>query len=263
MQQQMTDLRKRVNLRQQWVQLGVAAAGVIAPLIARWTDLRATERARALAEEAQARLKSTRELAPRARADAQRQLSGMLRAGPLAARKKGSARLWLIGAGVGLVAAGAGAYVLVRRRMAAASEEPLVELPITVANGKAGYANGTVSTAQRRAQTSATASAAHSATSAATPTRPVVVEPTVQTGGGATLTPEGAPAGVVKPEEAPFIGNIRTMIYHEANAENLPAEENRIYFASEQEAIDADYRRDRDEVPRSDTSAARTEEHAE
>lgn len=256
MQQQMTDLRKRVNLRQQWVQLGVAAAGVIAPLIARWTDLRATERARALAEEAQARLKSTRELAPRARADAQRQLSGLLREGPLAARKKGSARLWLIGAGVGLVAAGAGAYVLVRRRMAAAGEEPLVELPITVANGKAGYANGAVSAAHHRAQTSATASAA-------TPTRPVVVEPTVQTGGGATLTPEGAPAGVVKPEEAPFIGNIRTMIYHEANAENLPAEENRIYFASEQEAIDADYRRDRDELPRSDTSAARTEEHAE
>jgi methylphosphotriester-DNA--protein-cysteine methyltransferase len=51
------------------------------------------------------------------------------------------------------------------------------------------------------------------------------------------------------PSEAPFIGDVKTMIYHEANAENLPAEQNRMYFASEEEAHEAGFQRDRDEVP--------------
>ena len=54
--------------------------------------------------------------------------------------------------------------------------------------------------------------------------------------------------GVEDPAQAKFIGNIRTLVYHDTDAENLPAEENRVYFASEEEADLAGYRRDRDEV---------------
>ncbi len=38
------------------------------------------------------------------------------------------------------------------------------------------------------------------------------------------------------------------MVYHEAADDDLPAEENRIYFVSEDEARQAGYRRHRDEV---------------
>ena len=160
--------------------------------------------------------------------------------------------LWLAGAGLGLAAAGAGTFVLVRRRLRAAAEEPLLDLPLPSVNGESGSVNG------NGART----------TTATTPTRPlaeqpgdellqqeeagepVIVAPTPWDGGGATVTPTGAPAGVVDPDEAPFIGDIKSMIYHESNAENLPAEQNRVYFASEEEARESGYRRDRDEVPK-------------
>jgi hypothetical protein len=40
-----------------------------------------------------------------------------------------------------------------------------------------------------------------------------------------------------------FIGNIHTMIYHPADADSLPAIENQIFFATEEQAIAAGYRR--------------------
>ncbi len=40
-----------------------------------------------------------------------------------------------------------------------------------------------------------------------------------------------------------FIGNIHTMIYHPADADTLPAEENQIFFATEEQAIASGYRR--------------------
>ena len=60
---------------------------------------------------------------------------------------------------------------------------------------------------------------------------------------------EGEPAivGVNSPaqtEMGPLVGNIRTMVYHDANNDQeLPREENRIYFASETEAQEAGYHR--------------------
>ena len=63
-----------------------------------------------------------------------------------------------------------------------------------------------------------------------------------------TWTESGAPEGVADAESAAFIGNIHTMVYHAADADDLPAEENRIYFASEDEAHERGYRRARDEV---------------
>jgi hypothetical protein len=44
-----------------------------------------------------------------------------------------------------------------------------------------------------------------------------------------------------------FIGNIHTMIYHPADADTLPAEENQIFFATEEQAMKAGYRRTRRE----------------
>lgn len=43
-------------------------------------------------------------------------------------------------------------------------------------------------------------------------------------------------------QAAPFIGNSRTLVYHKATSENLPAIENRVYFASETEAKAEGYR---------------------
>ncbi len=43
-----------------------------------------------------------------------------------------------------------------------------------------------------------------------------------------------------------FIGNIHTLVYHEADSTNLPAPENQIFFASEAEAVAAGYHPMRD-----------------
>ncbi len=58
---------------------------------------------------------------------------------------------------------------------------------------------------------------------------------------------EPAIVGVNSPaqtEMGPLVGNIRTMVYHDVNNDQeLPSEENRIYFASETEALEAGYHR--------------------
>ena len=265
--QTLEDIGTRLNMRRQWLQLGLLSASVVTPLLARWNDLRAAERARALAEEAESRLKGVGGLAPWTRRQAQQQLAELAAKtnGKALSRHKVSAGLWLTGAAIGLVAAGAGAYVLVRRRMSALTEEQqLYDLAPASLNGRA-VANATAPAAAA-APTSRTRSApapAMNAGAAGMPTAPDVdavaaqttpatapeITPTGALPGGATaLTPEEEPADAVDPTSAPFIGNIHTMIYHEADADDLPAEENRTYFASEAEARLAGYRRDRDEV---------------
>ncbi|MGH2516551.1 MAG: hypothetical protein ACRDHP_12925 [Ktedonobacterales bacterium] len=71
---------------------------------------------------------------------------------------------------------------------------------------------------------------------------------TANLSGSATAPAGGAPAGVADANNAAFIGNIHTMVFHEADAGDLPAKGNRIYFGSEEEARDAGFRRARDEV---------------
>src|SRR5579884_1881056 len=110
--QQLTDLRRRFISRGQWVQLGVMSASVLAPLVSRWNDLRAAERARALRDQAQERLHGAGKLAPWNQRAAREQLEEIVRQVTDAATdapgpKRSSSMLWLIGAGVGLVAAGA------------------------------------------------------------------------------------------------------------------------------------------------------------
>ncbi len=252
------DLRRRWDDRKQWLQLGMLSASVVAPLIARWNELRGAERASEILDEIEARLKTLSAFAPGTYRELRQQLAEVARqtggrivsAGGARASRGRLSRgswLWLAGAGVGLAAAGAGTYLLVRRRLRVAAEEPLLDLPLPSPNG------GSVNGGTRAATTAPTRPLAEQPGEDVLQREgagePVIVEPTPWDGGGATVTPTGAPAGVVVPEEAPFIGDIKTMIYHESNAENLPAEQNRVYFASEEEARDAGYHRDRDEVP--------------
>lgn len=261
--------------RRQWLQLGMLSASVVAPLIARWNELRGAERASELLGEVETRLKTVGALAPDAYRDLRQQLTEVARqtrqtggrimsaggrgaAAPSGGRLSRSSWLWLAGAGLGLAAAGAGTYLLVRRRLSAAAEEPLLDLPRLSTNGaSATSANGSASSATLTRPLSEQPGAdllqdelPQHEEAQQEADEPVIVAPTPWDGGGATLTPTGAPAGVVDPDEAPFIGDIKTMIYHESNAENLPAEQNRVYFASEEEAREAGYQRDRDEVPK-------------
>jgi hypothetical protein len=223
----------------------------MAPLLSRWSDLRAAERARVLADEAEARLHDMRGHLNLASLGAKRdplELVREARAQLGAERGKASTRLWLVGVGVGLVAASAGAYVLVRRRMAQALEEPLVELPTVSVNGNRAYAQ-----ARPPATATAAETAADNPPTAATATATATPAPSMETAqaNGAVAPAEqdqSFPASAEEAIAAPFIGNIRTMVYHEANDDDLPAEENRIYFVSEDEAREAGYRRHRDEV---------------
>lgn len=257
--------RQRVDDRKRWLQIGMLSASVIAPLIARWNELRGAERASELLGEIEARLKSAGALAPGAYRDLRqllaevaRETGGRIMSGggsretvPAGRRLPRGSWLWLAGAGLGLAAAGAGTFLLVRRRLAsAAAEEPLLDLPITAPNGASANGGARAPTPTRALNEQPEDDLLMDDQLQKEAGEPVIVAPTPWDGGGATVTPDGAPAGVVVPDEAPFIGDIKTMIYHEANAENLPAEQNRVYFASEDEAREAGYRRDRDEVPK-------------
>src|SRR5437879_3306706 len=104
--QQVESLRGRItewNPRAQWVQLGLLSASIMTPLIGRWNELRAAERARALREEAEARLRGVRTQLPWQRNDALDPAAELLSRPDgrviekLSARGKVSTRLWLVG----------------------------------------------------------------------------------------------------------------------------------------------------------------------
>jgi len=129
-------------------------------------------------------------------------------------QSRNNALLWVLGAALGVAAAGGAIYYFSRRRQPMLEAEPLVELPT---NGGVDSYRSPVSNI-----TSLDASKARG---------------------------EGEPAivGVNSPaqtEMGPLIGNIRTMVYHDvSDDQELPSEENRIYFASETEAQEAGYHR--------------------
>lgn len=128
-------------------------------------------------------------------------------------QRRSNALLWILGATVGVAAAGAAIYYFTRSRQPMLEAEPLVELPN---NGGESYHN------------SASNITSLDASKARGEAEPAIV-------------------GVNSPaqtEMGPLVGNIRTMVYHDANDDQeLPAEENRIYFASETEAQEAGYHR--------------------
>ncbi|MGH2486182.1 MAG: hypothetical protein ACRDHE_09240, partial [Ktedonobacterales bacterium] len=112
------------------------------------------------------------------------------------------------------------------------------------ANGTAnGAANGAANTVANGAQTASVApSIAMSPDSAAS--APAATDEDER----ASDEQQVAPVSDENVEQARFIGNIRTMVYHDVDADGLPAEENRIFFPSEADALEAGYHRDRDEV---------------
>jgi hypothetical protein len=248
-----------------WIRMGVLSAMVTAPLIARWNEMQASYRAQTLRELAAARLSDARvardqaieRLAPfreaanariedargiaNARLDdainrlAQVRTPDALQNVPpfSLARKRllelqkqrqrqrrRTTILWLAGVGVGLVAAGAGAYYIARRRMATTleTEESMVELPTERNLAEATVGRGS----SARTEYGSTAERA-----AGIPVQSYA-------GSGTTSASGGVPR---------YVGNIHTMVFHSADdTAPLPAEENRIYFATEAEAPQAGFR---------------------
>jgi hypothetical protein len=107
------------DARARWFQVGVISATVLTPLVRRWQTLRAAEQARALWEAGRA---GAARPFLRARHDE-------------TAPHDVNPRLWLAGAGVGLVAAGALAYYVVARRRLVADDEAAVELRLDAPAG--------------------------------------------------------------------------------------------------------------------------------
>ena len=294
MRQRIEARRNQDNSGGRWFRVGVLSATALAPLIARWSDLRASNRTQALRDLAAARISSARDardqavirLAPvRAVANArmsdardvasarlsdardlasaqfdsaldrlaQAPVPERLRTMPpfsLAIKRAEVLRrqrqrqrqrttlLWLAGVGVGLVAAGGAAYFIARRRMASAIEddEPMVELPRERNLAEAVVGRGT-------------AMSDSYAANAATDGQAEVSVPL------GTFTPA---SGTTNAAQAPYIGNIHTMVFHDADdTGHLPAEENRIYFSSEDEARQAGYRysSEAEDAPRPENQA--------
>jgi len=250
------------NGKNRWFQLGLVSAGAAAPLIARWRSLRAAEQAEALREQASARWsdavervvsslpqeaiqETVRQALPQAQ-ESLRQVGSAARtalqrlpavnlstpepvviAAPRSTRRVNTT-LWLVGVSVGVVAAGAVAYVMLRNRISAASDDDtLVEIPLT-----AVMANDTLAGAQA------------DAASAATDGPAIVEEPTDEEPGIA----EPLQFSEDDAEGAAFVGNILSRVYHPAGSKRLPAPEHRIYFTSEEEATEAGYRPDGAEI---------------
>lgn len=258
--QQMEALRQRLNPKNEWLRIGLASATIMAPLLKRWTDLRDADSTRALREEAEARWNNARSRLVFSNPFESRRnlvLAAREPAPAPAKEHKNVARIWLIGVSVGLVAAGAAAYFFVQRRMNQALEEPLVDLPVMSSNGHQIPAEAMRAGASVE-QPQAAASAGNGATAPAAERPASAPELLMEEQPAETAEMQierGTSAGVVDAGDAPFIGNIRTMVYHERDDENLPAEENRIYFASEEEARERGYRRDREDVPTAGTEA--------
>ncbi|HEY7983335.1 MAG TPA: hypothetical protein VID73_04155 [Ktedonobacterales bacterium] len=201
--------------RTRWFRLGMVSATAMTPLITRWRSLRAAERARALWEASQAR-------GPLAWSPARRA------APPPAEAPRANVRpgLWLAGAGVGLVAAGAVAFVVARRRMLAAEERPL-DLPLSGLNGSdrpTDEPRGPVRASVATAAAAGPASAEQMA--------------------GAPSAWDAHPADSLEPEPAavaPIIGNLQTLAYYDASSPNVPEETDRVYFRSAEDARDAGF----------------------
>lgn len=222
--------------KNRWFQMGLITAGAMAPLIARWRTLRAAEQAEALREQANARWNGAVDWVSQALPQAQ----DALRRLPIPAtireelpapasvmrssNRRVSVTLWTIGVGVGLVAAGTTAFIILRNRMNEnAADDTLVEIPMT--------------------HVTSSDTLAHSQAAEAAAAGPAVVQE------DPAEEPELAEEphfGEEDGEGALFVGNIHSGVYQPIGSKRLPAPEHRTYFANEEQAVRAGYRRNGD-----------------
>jgi hypothetical protein len=258
---QLQDLQSKLGERAEWFRVGVMSATVLTPLVTRWQALRAEDRARAARETRQAgvawpwtRARSGPEVSPGVQ-PMDRHLG-----------------LWLVGVGAGLVAAGTVAYVVARRRMRSAEEQP-VDLPLTSPNGHSRQEERSGRARSRRVTHSAPESTAPSgaerpgsavmpaAAESADRASPAAGGPVAGIAASETLTTEAMPsaagADLALGAEEPglILGDVRTLLYYEADATNAPPIEQRIYFASAEAAEAAGYRAAEKTEPRGGTQA--------
>lgn len=262
--------------KSRWFQLGLLTAGAAAPLIARWRALRAAERAEALREQANERWNEAlawaaqtrpqdviqgaiQERLPQAQ-ESLRQMSAATRdalrrlplpmtsdveppapiappALPATSHRRANAALWAVGVGVGLLAAGAVAYIVLRNRANANNDDDtLVEIPLTAEQAE-----------------QATQAAQEQAATLATDGPPITEETPVEEPGVA----EPLAFDASEMEGAAYVGNILTRVYHPIDSKRLPAPEHRTYFATLAEAEEAGYHPDASEsaARRSDASS--------
>ena len=240
--QQVQKARNQMNSRAQWLQLGLLGAGVLAPLMRRWNELRALERTQVLRGDIEERLQGLRASYPwiRHTSSTQAKNADQLTSGTLteqSSRRRSSTLLWVVGVTVGIIAASITTFVVVKQRMAKYQEEPLVPLPFHRPGGDVRSYSATIPADLPPGSIAKNAEHDSSAFLSSTNTSPQSHE-TYAT----VATEEPDVSGVTEVDPAAVVvGNIRTMVYHLAGDENLPVEDNRIYFSSEEEAQLAGY----------------------
>lgn len=252
----MQQITPELSKQGRWFRLGILSATVVTPLVTRWRALRTAERARELWEARRAG-----SAWPWTRAGAQDDREQP----PSAARSSANSGLWLVGVVVGVVATGAAAFILARQRMQHADDQPL-ELPLPGVNGNGNgkhlvdqardlLGRAARPTREPAPQMDSPTTANASPAGAASQPAPAVTAEQQTNAEAAAVRDRGASTatGAAVPERALFVGNIRTMVYHQADDDNLPTEDNRVYFASEEEARSAGYRADRGETVESRT----------
>jgi hypothetical protein len=235
--QRVKNARDQLNSQAQWIQLGLLTASILTPIVRRWNELRAMDHRRALREEA----------APPPREsqsdDAPIPLSSII--------------FWVVGVGVGIIAAGVGTYLFLKRRMAANQEEPLLPLPFprpdgTASSSRLAGANhgwqGEMATSTGGHDQTPVAGGLETAGTADSTSGPEDDYPD-------RLGTQASAPGEPDIEMAAVIGNIRTLAYHFTDDANLPDEDNRVYFSSEEEARLAGFHHVTDEIPSSENSA--------
>jgi hypothetical protein len=247
-------VRDRLNSQAQWIQLGVLTASILTPLINRWNELRAMEQAQAIREDVEERIQRLRAAPLWNRRHAEQAVEEVLEeinsALPQPRRApKSSTVFWIAGVGLGIIAAGVGTYLVVKRRMVSYREEPLVPLPFR----RPGTPIPPYFTPT---PTGSADDATASMTSMTSSTSSMNGFSTHDDSAAVGMTADGQD-GTDMPdiEGAAVVGNIRTMAYHLPGDEYLPEEDNRVYFSSEEEARQAGFHFSSGEISAAENNA--------
>jgi hypothetical protein len=210
-----------------WIGAGVLSASLLKSITDRVTEMRATKPKINIPEQAQAwrtRIEGQIPVAQQQIGHLSQTVGERLSEIPVRVQRVAPTRWsrrawWGAGIGFGFAIVGTLTFILVRHRMQRESEQELVQLPAT-SNGHRptkGNLRSVVNNLIRREQ-------------------PIATE-------GASANQLSGQAVATAVEQASYVGNVRTMVYHPADSDHLPAEENRIYFRSVEEAEEAGYHR--------------------